>query len=178
MPTYQLLSKYPFTLVWTIFFLQVSFDLKHFIADYPLQTPWMLGKFKKQGWVLPLSAHCAVHSLGTILVLGAGRVFILIPWAAILVLSVFDFVIHFIMDRIKASPDLLGRFETVTKSEMKDINSRKDNLTIEDKRKLKSNWLFWLTLGVDQTVHHLTHDLIWFSAIVWTMLSSFTGVNQ
>src|SRR6185369_9131125 len=155
-------------LVIVIWLIQVAFDWKHFIADYPLQTNWMLGKFNKKGRVIPLSAHCGVHFLGTALILLGMKLSIGLPTWALIGLSCLDFVIHFTMDRIKASPDLLGRFQTLTKSEGMEIKARKESnsLTPEDKKKLFSNWMFWQSLGLDQLVHHLTHDLIWGVAIL------------
>lgn len=53
--------------------LVVAFKIKHFVADYPLQTPYMLGKFKARGWVRPLAAHAGVHAgLTAAIALGAG----------------------------------------------------------------------------------------------------------
>jgi hypothetical protein len=42
------------------------FMLKHLVADFFLQTRWMLGKFK-EGWafVVPLAAHSGVHAVMT-----------------------------------------------------------------------------------------------------------------
>ncbi len=45
--------------------LLVVFQLKHFMADYPLQNEYMLGKFKAKGWFAPLALHAGVHSLFT-----------------------------------------------------------------------------------------------------------------
>ena len=115
--------------------LLIAFQLKHFICDYPLQNQYMLGKFKDKGWTKPLSAHCFVHALFTFVIslcflwsTNGGIVYSLL-------LSVLDFIIHFIQDRIKASPKLLGRFKP-------------------------DNKFFWWALGQDQMTHHLTHYLI------------------
>lgn len=70
------------------------FLIKHFLADFPLQTAYMLGKGKPTGWVLPLAAHCAVHALLTLPVLW----FLGLP----LWLAAAEFVAHFIIDRVKA----------------------------------------------------------------------------
>lgn len=116
----------------TLFLLLVIFQVKHFIADYPLQFPYMLKKFSA-GWdfLLPLSLHCLVHSLMT---LGICWYFAPQLWW----LSILDFVVHFIMDRIKSGPRYLGRYSDHTKSG------------------------FWITFGFDQMVHHLTHIyIIW-----------------
>lgn len=113
-----------------IFFLLIAFQVKHYLADFPLQNSYMLGKFYRKGWVLPLASHCAIHAVFTISI-----VFFINP--ALWWLAIVDFVLHFIMDRIKASPDLLGRWQ---------INQPQ----------------FWNALGFDQAFHHLTHyGIIW-----------------
>ena len=135
----------------TIFVLLILFQIKHFIADYPLQTPYMLGKFKDKGWVLPLLAHVGVHAGFTFL--------IVVPFVGVfaaLALAALDAVIHFVMDRVKASPKMLGRYQALTKSEF-------PTATLEQK---ESNTKFWWALGLDQGVHHLTHYLIIFLVVV------------
>lgn len=114
-----------------IFFLLVLFQLKHFAADYPLQTEYMLGKFKDRDWVLPLTCHALVHFIFTALIIGA---FTTDFWLVIK-LAAFDFIMHFTMDRIKASRSLLGRWNT-------------------------SDSAFWNVVGLDQMVHHFTHYII------------------
>jgi hypothetical protein len=76
---------------------------KHFIADFPLQNQYMLGKAKSEGWQLPLFAHCAVHMILTLAVLGfvCPRLW----WLAIV-----EGAAHFVIDRIKAAPTLGGRW--------------------------------------------------------------------
>lgn len=115
----------------TLFILLVLFQIKHFAADFPLQTQYMLGKFKPDGWILPLSFHSAVHAFmtATIAIMFANSLYVII------FVTIVDFIIHFIMDRIKASPDLLGRWNP-TQS------------------------MFWNMVGIDQMVHHLTHYFI------------------
>jgi hypothetical protein len=110
--------------------LLILFQLKHYLADYPLQTEYMLGKFSEDDWVLPLLAHSSVHGFFTMI--------ILLPFVstvAAISLALFDMVVHFIMDRIKASPFLLGRYQPQEKA-------------------------YWNVLGLDQLVHHLTHYAI------------------
>ena len=109
-----------------VFLLLIIFQLKHFLADFPLQGKYMLGKFKDgTEWILPLLAHVSVHGAFT---LGIALIFNSSMWWIFLI----DMIIHFTMDRIKASKNILGRFK------------------IEDKR-------FWWSLGFDQAIHHLTH---------------------
>ena len=118
------------------FLLLIAFQVKHFLADYPLQFPYMLRKFRP-GWdfVLPLTAHCAVHAAMTLLI---------VLWVRpeLWWLAIGDFVVHFVMDRLKSGPRFLGRFSDQTKT------------------------LYWVSFGFDQMVHHLTHFLI-----VWMILT-------
>lgn len=161
-----------------IFLLLVIYQIKHFLADYPLQNGFMLGKFKTVGWVKPLSAHCGVHALLTFII-----AIFFINYEIAFCLAVFDFNTHFIMDRIKASPKLLGRYESISKQQFKGLSESRamcvnaldffidnePNKSIREEsksqikeidRKFKGNKLFWWALGLDQMVHHLTHYVI------------------
>jgi hypothetical protein len=112
------------------FYLLVLFEIKHFLADFPLQREYMLRK-QLPGWefMVPLSVHCSIHAIMTLaIVLSVGAQF---WWLAAL-----DFVVHFVMDRIKSGPRYLGRFH--------DLNRP----------------AFWNCLGFDQMVHHLTSFFI------------------
>lgn len=135
----------------------------------------MLAKFKP-GWefVKPLTAHCGVHAAMTALISSifllcrSGPGYGLLPFG----LAAFDFVVHFVMDRIKASPKLLGRYKALSASEMMGVLSLVDmgsqpkphpELKIAAEgafRQLRSNRFFWWSLGLDQMVHHLTHYAI------------------
>lgn len=121
-------------MLFEIFTLLVLFQLKHFVCDYPLQNQYMLGKMQAIGWVKPLAAHAAVHSLATYII----TMYFVGPFTAIL-FALADFIIHFTVDRIKASPKLGGRFNPTQP-------------------------YFWWALGADQMAHHLTHYL--FIAII------------
>lgn len=157
-----------------VFTLLLLYQLKHFLADYPLQRPWMLGKFLP-GWafVAPLAAHCAVHGAFTFFIAAvySGR-----PALAV-GLALFDFVVHFLMDRIKASPKWMGRWKPVTAKEYMEYSTALGGrptpglwaapadrpLAVTRGRAaeaLRSNRLFWDALGFDQMVHHLTHYAI------------------
>ena len=151
-----------------VFLLLVIFQLKHFFADYVLQGKYMLGKFKKYpDYIFPLLAHVGVHGLFTFLI-----ALLLKPELA-LFLAVFDMGCHFAMDRIKASPDLLGRYKALSAMEyfnltnpkqafedMEPARQRRWKLIID--QELRSNKYFWWALGLDQMVHHLTHYMIIF----------------
>lgn len=118
-----------------LFSLLVIFQVKHFICDFPLQGKYMLGKFKSGNeWIVPLTAHCAVHMIATFLIVfqfGLRLAFLC---------SALDLSVHFVVDRIKASPNMLGRFKP-------------------------DNKFFWWSLGFDQMAHHLTHYFIIYIAV-------------
>jgi hypothetical protein len=137
----------------TIFLLLVLFQAKHFFADYPLQTKYMLGKFKErpEDWVLPLTAHCLVHAVFTFLILIHFVGPRLAWWGA----SV-DGVSHFIMDRIKASPKMLGRFKPLTA----------ETYGGATEEQVRSNKYYWVSLGFDQLVHNLVYCVI-----IWWVMS-------
>lgn len=122
----------------SIIILLVAYQIKHWLADYPLQTQYML---KKGGegwsWILPLTAHASVHALGTLIIAATATSLANLDHSLSFVISLaaLDFVIHFTMDRIKADKKLLGRFPFPTTA-------------------------FFCSLGFDQAVHHLTHYLI------------------
>lgn len=119
--------------------LLVVFQFKHLLADYFWQTPWMLGKFKPTGWALPLAAHAGVHAAFTLAI----TVFVQpSAWWLCLV----DFVVHFLVDRVKASPTMLGRFKALSAAEFKTATPVQ----------LAHNKYFWLSLGADQACHQLT----------------------
>lgn len=168
-----------------IYLLLITYQLKHFICDYPLQGKFMLGKFKKYpDFILPLLAHSGVHGVATFLIAYCVK-----PKIAFQ-LALCDMVIHFTMDRIKASPNLLGRYKALSgkeymymtkqvaevermevKMKIEGSLSRKNKLGFKEikdcaNRRFKGNTYFWFSLGFDQMVHHLTHY-----AIIWRLLS-------
>jgi Protein of unknown function (DUF3307) len=101
----------------------IAWQIKHFICDFPLQNNYMLGKFKPfPFYILPLFQHSAVHAFGTAWLCA------LFNWP--LWFIAFDLVTHFIIDRIKASPSLGGRWKP-------------------------SDKYFWWALGADQMAHQL-----------------------
>lgn len=120
------------SIIGQIFVLLVVFQMKHYIADFPLQRKYMLRK-SRPGWdfLIPLVIHCGVHATITLTIVSFVN-----PkmwW-----LAVVDFVVHFTMDRIKSGPRYLGRFDDLSKP------------------------AFWNILGFDQMVHHLTnYFIIW-----------------
>tara|TARA_B100001248_G_C27394154_1_gene464310 strand:- start:252 stop:659 length:408 start_codon:yes stop_codon:yes gene_type:complete len=109
------------------FLLFIAFQIKHFLADFPLQVSYMIFHKTSAKWdfFVPLMLHSLVHSSFTLIItlLVAPQVW----W-----LFIVDTVVHFTMDRLKSNPHYLGRYNDITKGP------------------------FWWCLGFDQMVHHLT----------------------
>ena len=109
--------------------LLVLFQIKHFVADYPLQTPAMIkGKgtlFNPQGIL-----HSLHHSALTLVTLGIFSLVhpVAIPLAVIIASA--EFFIHYVIDYSKMQ---YGK-----------------RLTTSDPR-------FWWAIGFDQMLHHLTY---------------------
>ena len=115
-----------------MFVLVLLMQLKHYVADFPLQTVYMSGKFNREGWIKPLSAHCLVHMLLTLVLLVGyvafmGRLELI---GLVMVLVLFDGASHFFIDRVKAHPDMGGKY------------------CVNDKQ-------FWDNLGLDQLAHQV-----------------------
>lgn len=129
-----------------IYLLLVIYQLKHFIADYPLQNKFMLGKFLPYPkFILPLLSHGAVHAVFTFLIALYFK-----SWQVAALLGALDMAVHCTVDWVKANPSMGGRFKPLTKETY-------PTSTDEDK---KSNTYFWWALGADQMAHHLTHYVL------------------
>lgn len=140
------------------------FQFKHLIADYFLQTEYMLGKFRPDwGFLKPLLAHVGVHAAWTFSIcsfFGAH-----VEKAA--ALALLDATIHFFMDRLKAGPKYMGRWKALSGAEYMHIMSYKDTVGLDQfKPQMRGDVWFWRALGIDQAVHHLT-DL----AVVWFLVN-------
>lgn len=123
-----------------VFLLLILFQIKHYLVDFVIQIndPNSMRKFAPTGWIGPLAKHARDHAILTFLL----TMVFTWSWLLSLLLAVFDFVIHFSMDRIKASPNILGRYKY-------------------------PNPGYWYSLGADQSVHHLTHYAIIFGIVYW-----------
>lgn len=111
----------------SLLLLLIMFALKHFVADFILQTPYQFlnkGKYGHLGGIL----HSWIQALGTLIVLSPFA-----PPTMVLALTVFDFVIHYHVDWAKVQ--INQRFGW-------DANKHKE---------------FWWLLGFDQLLHSLTY---------------------
>lgn len=74
----------------------LAMTVKHFVADFMLQTHWMaMGKERRESWLGPLAVHVLIHAGLTLLIalVVAPRLW----WIALV-----DLVVHFFVDRGKA----------------------------------------------------------------------------
>ncbi len=155
-------------MIFDIFLLLIIFQLKFFTADYLLQTPYMLQKFRPDwGFALPLLMHAGVHAMFTLAIC-----LLLAPnlwW-----LVVVDLLTHFIIDRVKAGPKYLGRFKVMSVTDFsmakqdlciaKLLNDEREIKKIE--KKFKHNAYYWISIGFDQMLHNLVHYYIIFAIII------------
>lgn len=111
-----------------IYLLFILFQIKHFLADYVFQNKYMLGKFDNRFtvWFPALCVHAFVHILFTVI--------ILLPFVRFSCkwLLIFELVSHIVIDIIKASRKLLGRWKP-------------------------DNKYFWWALGLDQMLHNFVY---------------------
>lgn len=116
-----------------VFLLLAVFQVKHFLGDYVLQTGWMVRGKSRAGPSFVFPL--SIHVLVHAVMTLA---IVLIVNRDLWFLAFLDFSVHFIMDRVKSGPRFLGRYTDTTKQS------------------------FWIPLGFDQMVHHLTHYAIIF----------------
>jgi len=106
------------------------FQLKHFVADYPLQNYQMVtekGVYGKRGGIY----HSLIHSALTFTVLGLFNYFVFpIDYTVAIAIASVEFVIHYHIDWAKMQ--MSRRFSTQDKA-------------------------FWNWIGFDQLLHHLTY---------------------
>ena len=105
-------------------------EIKHFFADYPLQTTWMVQN--KGTWGHPAGiVHAGIHAVLTTLAF-----FVITPTLLIgLAIVVGEFLLHYHID--------------VTK----EFFMRRSKFSAADGP-------FWVLLGLDQLAHHLTYVAI------------------
>ncbi len=112
----------------TILYLYLAFRAKQVICDFFLQPSWMAlvkGRPLNQGGAKALFMHAGIHGVGTTLV-------VLMFMPALWWLGLLDFVIHSLIDKLKAM-----------------INNR-NGWTYKDNA-------YWWAFGLDQEAHNLTH---------------------
>ena len=114
-----------------------GFQIKHFLGDFVLQTPWMLNNRRYYGHPGGL-AHAGVHVALSVIVLAMAET----PARLLAGLALAEGVVHYHVDWAK------------------DNISSKQKLTPDRQA-------FWIALGADQGLHHLTYlAMVWVWAAV------------
>lgn len=91
--------------LWSFCALLVVVTLKHFVADFLLQTSWIArGKEGVHDWFAPLAVHVLGHAVLTLAI--ALAVAPRLWWLALV-----DLVIHAVIDRGKSVTGHWGRWE-------------------------------------------------------------------
>lgn len=115
--------------------LLIWLQVKHFAADYLLQTPRIIsgkGHFNQPGGYI----HAGIHIAGT----APALVYVGLSGGLVALLLAAEFVIHFAVDHLKA---VQARMRPQSPSSAR----------------------FWALHGADQLVHHLTYSAILFIAM-------------
>ncbi|MGA2043788.1 MAG: DUF3307 domain-containing protein [Roseiarcus sp.] len=87
---------------WPFCALLLAMAVKHFVADFLLQTNWIArGKERPTGWAAPLAVHALIHGGCTLLI--ALAVAPRLWW-----LGPADLAIHWTIDRAKTLVSLRG----------------------------------------------------------------------
>lgn len=123
------------TLGWVLLLL-FGLELKHYIADYVLQTGWMIsqkGNFLATGGY----AHAGLHAVLSAIVLLIARV----PLPALATISLAEFVVHYLVDFAKV---YYGRGVDP------DENPQR----------------FWALHGLDQLFHQITYLAMTYFAVL------------
>lgn len=119
------------------FILLIIFQIKHLIADYYLQYPYMYeNKGKPKDWAWPLFEHSSMHGGFTLGIIASYMALFTITLGSDVILiavglATFDLVTHFCIDRWKAT--------------------RKGGPDTKE---------FWVNLGIDQSLHHIVGIII------------------
>ena len=122
--------------------LLLIFQVKHYIADYPLQFSSMYeNKENKEGWIEPLFLHSLTHAGMTYLIVSVYMSFFTYSEEltvgylvfVVLIASAFDMSTHFVTAMWRAA-----------------------------KRKGPNTKSFWINLGIDQMVHRVAGVIIVF----------------
>lgn len=126
--------------------------LKHFVADGPMQTPFMYlnkGKLGHAGGIM----HAAIHGVFTALIF---------TLAGLPVLGLVDFAVHYFVDLTKVKATAKYKW-----AEMLDFPTQSGPLglplteSFEPHLAIYSNWYFY-ALILDQCLHFATYIvLIW-----------------
>ncbi len=117
----------------TILMIVTLFAIKHFLADYLLQTDY-IATYKGTRWDA-MAMHLIHHAIFTAVIVISIP---FIPLVHALLIVVTEVAIHGIVDTVKASPRFLNQYTPKKK-------------------------IFWTILGIDQLLHQITYiGITWY----------------
>jgi hypothetical protein len=145
-----------------VYIVIALFALKHFLASYPLQCSYTVKGLGSSGWFKPMLARCSIQSACTALLAlgywmktGAG-----INVTLLVAVMGLDFVSHFLIDRMKVSPEFLGRYQVASPQELAqmavDYQSKDIAVVKAAQAESDSNKYFWWCDGLC----HLLYGLV------------------
>lgn len=136
-----------------VYIVIALFALKHFLASYPLQTSYTVKGLSSSGWFVPMLARCGIQA-GCTMLLTLGFWYKMgASFNGMLLVSVMaiDFVSHFLIDRMKVSPEFLGRFQVASPQELAqmqiDYTSKDPGVVVAAQAESDSNKYFWWADG-------------------------------
>ncbi len=127
--------------------LMAGLLIKHFVADFPLQTLWMAshkGTFLHPGGL----AHAAIHMVATLVVFIIMAGYITTSGTTLFALILAEGIIHYAIDYTKMNLDRKLNYSHLLYK----------NGTITGRLITSNN--YYLLLGVDQLLHGLTYVAI------------------
>jgi hypothetical protein len=91
--------------LWSFCILLLVMAVKHYVADFQLQTSWIAhGKERRTGWFAPLAVHVLCHAALTLII-------VLLVAPRLWWLALVDLVVHAVIDRCKTMIGLKGGWD-------------------------------------------------------------------
>lgn len=127
--------------------------LKHFVASYPLQCSYTVKGLGSSNWLLPMLARCSIHGAATIIVILSwwwhnGEP---MRWSILAIVAGADMLSHFVIDRVKVSSELLGKYQVASPQELAqiaiDYQSKDASVVAAAQAESDSNKYFWWVDG-------------------------------
>lgn len=132
--------------------LLVGLIIKHFVADFPLQTLWMA---KNKGTLLHAGglAHSGIHAALTLILLACLQASLGVGWLVLLGVVIAEAVVHYFIDYTKMNLDGWLKYSRLIEE---------NGVTTG---RLITSGNYYLLLGADQLLHYLTY-----AAIIYVLL--------
>jgi len=143
-----------------------AFLIKHWIANYPLQTAYTaegLSTAPGNAWVRPLMIRAAIHAISTLVLTFVYYIVSGADFSLLLMICVasIDMLAHIIIDRFKVDPELFGQFQVASAAEMaqiaQDYKSSDPAVVAAAQAKSDSNKYFWWATGITYSAYGIVY---------------------